>query len=40
MAVLVAHEGLLEVHTCSYSHVGPSTKDVVDSGQVYLQHLD
>ena len=32
VAVLVAHKGLLGVHTCSYSHVGPSTKDVVDSG--------
>lgn len=27
MAVLVAHKGLLEVHTCIYSHVGPNTKD-------------
>ena len=32
MAVLVAHKGLLEVHTCIYSHVGPSTKDMDDSG--------
>lgn len=32
MAVLVAHKGLLGVHTCSHSHVSPSTKDVADSG--------
>ena len=41
MAVLVAHKSLLEMHTCSYSHVSPSTKDTDDSaGWVYLQHLD
>ena len=31
IAVLVAHKGLLEVYTCIYSHVGPSTKDMDDS---------
>ena len=41
MAVLVAHNSLLEMQTCSYSHVGPSMKDMeVCVGWVYHQHLD